>query len=218
MILLRKAVITAVILVFTHFYLPLSWNPKLLISSQILILIVATLILLLSQERLSYKETVKNKSLDKGTTFWIFTFASLGLVLSLIEWSILRNPEGIWTWNLPNTIGLFLLLSGLGFRIYVLQILGKNFSATVQLKANQQLITYGPYSRIRHPSYTGAWLYFIGFGLFLNAISGFFLFTFGLFSAYNKRIKAEEKALIKHFGGQYLQYRVNTHRMIPGLW
>lgn len=211
-----KAVLTAGILLFIHFVLPLIWKPELILSFQVIILLLGTLILLLTQPRLSLSEVKENKGSDKGTTFLIFVFVSLGVLASMLEWALLR--EQAWTWDLLAILGFVSMLAGLGFRVFVIQILGKNFSATVQIKEKQELITQGPYKFLRHPSYTGAWFYFLGFGLFLHTILGTLIFSIGLWFAYQKRIQAEEDTLLQRFGDEYLRYQAKTYRMLPGLW
>ena len=208
MILLKfrfKAVLTAVFLLFIHFVLPLLWNPKLIVSFQILLLLAGTLILLLTQPRISLTEVKENKSSDRGTTLLIVAFVSLGILFSILEWAVLKTQS--WTWDFYSGLGFLAMLVGLSFRIYVIQILGRNFSATVQIKDKQELITNGPYKLLRHPSYTGAWFYFIGFGLFLQVFWGTVIFSLGLWLAYQKRINAEEESLLHTFGDQYLNYQ-----------
>ncbi|MDW3651792.1 MAG: isoprenylcysteine carboxylmethyltransferase family protein [Bacteroidia bacterium] len=176
---------------------------------------VATVVLLITQPRLSLAEMEEKKSSDRGTTYWIFGFASIGILSSVLEWSMLRQFGGFTKLQL---IGMILILLSLSFRIYVIQILGKSFTATVSIEEDQRLIQKGPYSILRHPSYTGAWGYFLGMAIVLNSIAGFLIFFFGLWFAYQRRIAAEEKALTAHFGEEYLKYQARTFKMIPGIW
>lgn len=213
-----KAVLTAIILLFIHFFVPLSWNQALLVSSQILFLMFSTVLLLLSQPRISLSETKKHQHSDKWTTLLILAMASLGLISSILEWAIFRNPLSIWEVNRISMIGLGFILMGLSIRILAIWSLGSSFSATVQIKEKQALITSGLYKYLRHPSYTGAWCMLMGYGLFLNAILGTLLMGIGLFFAYQKRIKTEELTLVDAFGKRYQEYQSRTFRMIPLLW
>lgn len=176
---------------------------------------VATVALLITQPRLSISEAEKDKKSDKGTTYLIFGFASIGILCSVLEWSVLRQTEGFLYLRI---FGFILITFGLSFRVYVIQILGKSFTATVKLREGQQLINTGPYSVLRHPSYTGAWIFFVGMSLVLSSVTGFAIFFIGLWYAYQRRINAEEIALVDNFGEKYLAYQSKTFKMIPGIW
>lgn len=215
---LFKDILTAGMLLLLHFFLPLIWNVKLLTSFHIIILMSATLLLLLSQPRISLTESKKHKKTDKGTTLLILGMASIGLISSLLEWAILRNPHGLWNPNTMSLWGLVCIVLGLGFRIFAIWSLGTNFSTTVQIKQTQKLVTKGIYSYLRHPSYTGAWLMLLGYALFLTAYLGMVLMGVGLIFAYKKRIETEEQTLLKAFGIRYEEYQSRTFRMLPFLW
>ena len=217
---LLKAIFTAFILLFLHFFLPLAFLDKLylLLSPQIVVLLIASLFLLLSQPRISISETKKHQDSDKGTTLLILLIASLGLFSSIFEWSLYRNPSTILSGNIFTITGLILIISGLSFRLYSIWSLGQNFAATVQIKEEQQLITSGIYSYLRHPSYTGAWCMLMGYGVFLSSILGSLLLGLGLLFAYQQRIKTEETTLIQAFGQKYLDYQRTTYRMLPRIW
>jgi protein-S-isoprenylcysteine O-methyltransferase Ste14 len=65
----------------------------------------------------------------------------------------------------------------------------------------------GPYGFIRHPSYTGALVIFIGLGLAIQSW-GAVLSLILLFSlAYGYRMHIEEKALISELGEEYIEYK-----------
>ena len=61
---------------------------------------------------------------------------------------------------IPQTDGILgaaaiLCLCGLGFCLWARAVLGGNWSGTVTLKENHELIVRGPYRLVRHPIYTG---------------------------------------------------------------
>jgi protein-S-isoprenylcysteine O-methyltransferase Ste14 len=56
----------------------------------------------------------------------------------------------VWFW-----IGFVLVASGLGFSVLARVWLGGNWSGTVTLKQDHELIRSGPYRWVRHPIYTG---------------------------------------------------------------
>src|SRR5439155_27089246 len=48
-----------------------------------------------------------------------------------------------------------LCVCGLGFCLWARAVLGRNWSGTVTVKENHELIVRGPYRLVRHPIYTG---------------------------------------------------------------
>ena len=76
----------------------------------------------------------------------------------------------------------------------------------------------GVYRFIRHPSYTGLLLRYLGFGLaFANWLSAALIFL-PLLGATVYRIRVEEAALRERFGDEFLSYSRATKRLIPGVY
>ncbi len=94
-------------------------------------------------------------------------------------------------------------------------ILGKFFSAVVGIQKDQQVIEKGPYKYVRHPSYSGALIIFIGLGLALQSWAAVITLTLLFIIAYGYRIYVEEKALISELGEPYIEYKKRTKRLIP---
>ena len=96
--------------------------------------------------------------------------------------------------------------------------LGTNWSVTLEVRENHQLITQGVYRSIRHPMYTALFVYSLGQALVLpNWVAGpSYLVTFGILFAF--RIGAEERMMLESFGDEYASYMASTKRLVPGLW
>jgi len=94
-------------------------------------------------------------------------------------------------------------------------ILGKFFSAVVGIQKDQQVIEKGPYKYVRHPSYSGALIIFIGLGLALQSWAAVITLILLFIIAYGYRIYVEEKALISELGEPYIEYKKRTKRLIP---
>ena len=96
-------------------------------------------------------------------------------------------------------------------------ILRSNFSTTLGIKKDHQLITAGPYVRVRHPLYTGILLVFLGGALVFNSGAVLVLLAapFTLFFYWQSAV--EEKLLQDHFGEAYRRYRPRTGRFLPRL-
>lgn len=112
-------------------------------------------------------------------------------------------------------IGIFLILAGMAFRWYSIWVLGKFFTSVITIQEGQKVVEKGPYRFIRHPSYSGAMLSFLGFGLALTNWLGLGLVVIGAVIGYSYRIRVEEQALVKGLGQPYLDYMQRTKRFIP---
>jgi protein-S-isoprenylcysteine O-methyltransferase Ste14 len=75
------------------------------------------------------------------------------------------------------------------------------------------LVTHGPYSRIRHPSYLSYMLTMLGLFLALPSIYTIVILI-GIPGYYLLSI-CEEKLLISHFGKEYESYMRRTGRFLP---
>lgn len=95
--------------------------------------------------------------------------------------------------------------------------LGVNWSPSLEIREEHELITRGIYRVIRHPMYASQWLWVIAQPLLLqNWIAGFLnLLVFIAF--YFLRVKAEEQMMLDSFGAQYQDYMKRTGRVLPKL-
>lgn len=115
-------------------------------------------------------------------------------------------------------LGIALIWAGILFRFWSIQTLGRLFSTSLVIQESHQLITKGPYKYLRNPSYTGALMTFIGFGLGVgNWLSLFVMLLAGLV-AYVWRIRVEEKMLAEQFGPTFEEYKKRTWALIPFIW
>ncbi|HET6373860.1 MAG TPA: protein-S-isoprenylcysteine O-methyltransferase [Candidatus Polarisedimenticolia bacterium] len=96
--------------------------------------------------------------------------------------------------------------------------LGTNWSITLEVREQHQLIAHGVYSRIRHPMYAALLLYGIGQTLALpNWVAGpSYLVVMTVLVAL--RLGAEEQMMLDRFGEDYAAYMGVTKRLVPGVW
>jgi protein-S-isoprenylcysteine O-methyltransferase Ste14 len=114
--------------------------------------------------------------------------------------------------------GLVLMIAGQGIRWIAIATLGRFFTPDVSIQKGHAIVEKGLYKFIRHPSYTGSLLTFLGFGLtFSNWLSALVLFV-PMTAVFLYRIHVEEQALTEFFGDAYLQYRRTTKRLFPGIY
>jgi protein-S-isoprenylcysteine O-methyltransferase Ste14 len=95
--------------------------------------------------------------------------------------------------------------------------LGRNWSPTMQIQDEHNLVTHGIYTYIRHPIYAALWLWGCAQPLLLwNWIAGFALLV--VFPPlYFIRIPREEKMMLETFGEEYSLYTERTGRIFPRL-
>jgi protein-S-isoprenylcysteine O-methyltransferase Ste14 len=93
--------------------------------------------------------------------------------------------------------------------------LGLNWSPTLEIREEHELITGGIYAYIRHPMYASQWLWVIAQPLLLqNWIAGFIdLLVFIPF--YLLRVKAEEQLMLEQFGDRYRSYMQKVGALLP---
>jgi protein-S-isoprenylcysteine O-methyltransferase Ste14 len=111
------------------------------------------------------------------------------------------------------TLGVILIVSGLGFSVWARRHLGRNWSSRVVVKEDHVLVRTGPYSRLRHPIYTGILLAFLGTVLIIGEVRGFIAFVL-LGISFAIKSHAEEARMRKTFP-EYEQYRRETSALIP---
>ena len=198
------------------YVLPLLLRLPLLLTWPVLTLAFFCTVLLATQPALSVKESRDHKSTDGWTIWLILGVSGLGQIGSLVEWAYFRGaPQAL---DAPAISGLVLLTIGTSFRLWAIRTLKNAFSATVQIKQGQQLVTSGPYKRLRHPSYTGAWIAMFGAALLMHSYIGLVLLGPGMLLVYMRRIAVEERALEVGFGEEYRCMKERTQRLVPCVW
>ncbi|KAH9952221.1 hypothetical protein B0H21DRAFT_19291 [Amylocystis lapponica] len=131
--------------------------------------------------------------------------------------------------------GILLVLSGSLVRLYCYRTLGKLFTWELSVKEDHRLVTEGPYSVVRHPSYTCAVV--IGLGNALSFLApgswwmecGFMATTWGKILAYVwagfwllvpwvvlGRVNVEDTMLRREFGDEWDAWAKRTpYKLFP---
>jgi protein-S-isoprenylcysteine O-methyltransferase Ste14 len=119
---------------------------------------------------------------------------------------------------IPFFAGLACLVAGLWLLYRSHADLGDNWSITLEVRENHQLVTQGIYRRIRHPMYLALLLHAAGQALVLpNWVAGP-AYGIGFLFLFAGRIAREEQMMQDEFGEEYAAYLARTARLIPGLW
>ncbi|HZB92610.1 MAG TPA: isoprenylcysteine carboxylmethyltransferase family protein [Stellaceae bacterium] len=116
----------------------------------------------------------------------------------------------------PGVIGVALCAVGIGLAVWARFHLGRNWGLPMSRKENPELVTTGPYSRIRHPIYTGVLLAMLGSTLGMSVAWLLALIPFGAYFVYSAR--REEALMLEQFPQQYAAYRRRTKMLLPYLW
>jgi protein-S-isoprenylcysteine O-methyltransferase Ste14 len=115
-------------------------------------------------------------------------------------------------------LGLLVAIVSLAIFQLTHRALGRNWSVSLDVRVDHQLITDGIYQKVRHPMYSAFWLWAFAQALLLpnwvaglSGIVGFGILFFG-------RVSREERIMLDTFGDQYRQYMVRTYRVLPKIY
>lgn len=154
---------------------------------------------------------------DRSTlgVLWLVILVSVAAAIyCAISWRWAALPASP-LWRLSAWI-LFAL--GLALRWWAIVTLGRFFTVDVQIEPDHELVERGPFRVLRHPSYTGLLLAFVGFALSLANWISILVLLVPIAMALLRRIKVEEDALAGALGERYLSYMRRTKRLVPGFY
>jgi protein-S-isoprenylcysteine O-methyltransferase Ste14 len=111
-------------------------------------------------------------------------------------------------------VGAALVAVGVGFAIWARRHIGKNWSGTVTIKQEHELIRTGPYAHIRHPIYTGILLAVAGTAIAIGEYRAIVaLAVIGI--GFVVKAKREESFLATQFGPAFDEHRRQTGFFLP---
>lgn len=117
-----------------------------------------------------------------------------------------------------GALGTIVFVLGLGLRWWAIIVLGRFFTVDVQIAHDHRLVETGPFRFVRHPSYTGVVLAFLGLGFALGNWGALVVMLSPIVAALIRRINVEEEALSAALGETYRAYARRTKRLFPGLY
>jgi len=144
------------------------------------------------------------------------------LVLAVVVFVVSRSRLGGGVLNtrvwLPSTltgvIGVLLLVGGLALALRARAVLGGNWSGTVTIKAEHELIQRGPYHYVRHPIYSAILLMMLGTAV-ADGRALWFVGAALCLAGFTVKARSEEQLLTKHFPDAYPEYRRRVKAIIP---
>jgi protein-S-isoprenylcysteine O-methyltransferase len=154
---------------------------------------------------------------DRGSLalIWLVILASIFAAFTLANAlpQLTLGPAGIY-----RPAGAALFAAGIILRWYAILVLGRFFTVNVAIASDHRLVEAGPYRLLRHPSYTGALLGFLGLGLCLDNWASLALLMVPTSVVFLRRMRIEENALLETFGERYRDYMRRTRRLIPFIY
>lgn len=173
----------------------------------------------LSEAGLGFLKRSRDDSVDADRNSLRFLWVTILLSVTAGILAPSRWPDAAIGGGVPlfwTSCALFGL--GLGLRWYSIFYLGRFFTVNVAIHSRHEIIDTGPYRRIRHPSYSGALLAFLGLALSLDNWVSLALIVLPIGMAFRRRIRVEERALANALGQPYTSYMQRTRRLIPGVY
>jgi protein-S-isoprenylcysteine O-methyltransferase Ste14 len=119
-------------------------------------------------------------------------------------------PVGFWMF----WIGAAVTVGGLLFAVWARLHLGTNWSQSVTIKQDHQLIVSGPYALVRHPIYTGILTGFLGSAIALGQVRGAIGFVL-VFLVLWYKLRMEEQWMRAQFGAPYEAYSRRVAALVP---
>ncbi|HEV2981689.1 MAG TPA: isoprenylcysteine carboxylmethyltransferase family protein [Solirubrobacteraceae bacterium] len=110
-------------------------------------------------------------------------------------------------------VGVALLVCGLGLAVWARVYLGRNWGMPMTQKDEPELVTAGPYKRVRHPIYSGLLAAALGTVLATNLYGLIALAALAAYSIYSAKV--EERQLCATFPAAYPPYKAQTKMLIP---
>ena len=169
--------------------------------------------------RIKATDTKTTQRLEPAATRILRVFLFLIAIVLLwtthipLPWLYLQLwPAGLW----PFWLGAAVTIAGLLFAVWAREHLGRNWSHSVTIKQDHELIATGPYAVVRHPIYTGILTGFLGMAIAISQVRGFLAF-FLIFLALWVKLRIEEKWMRSEFGETYATYARQTAGLVPYL-
>ena len=181
------------------------------ISYAWLVLGILWLLAAIASKRTLQRQTRASRLFHAG-----LVFLGVALLFNLYQWF-----DGGWlaTRIVPDQEvyvfgGAIVTVAGILFCIWARLVLGSNWSGTVTIKENHELVKRGPYQIVRHPIYTGILLGMLGTAFvygFTRCFVGVLICGF----AFWLKSQIEEQFMVQQFGEQYAQYCREVRALIP---
>jgi protein-S-isoprenylcysteine O-methyltransferase Ste14 len=163
------------------------------------------------------RRTAKKESF--AARYGVMLIEVLGFVL-LFDGDVTSGILNQRAFNLPQGLrdsGVVMIWTGIALALWARWHLGQYWSGRITIKEDHKLIRTGPYSRLRHPIYSGLDLAVIGSALAIDrwrCVLGVCVIILGFWI----KGKREEAMLAGQFGVAFNEHRRQTGFVLPKLW
>jgi protein-S-isoprenylcysteine O-methyltransferase Ste14 len=127
-----------------------------------------------------------------------------------MSWSVLALPA--WA----RWAGVLVGIVCLPFLVWIHRTMGRYYLDRLELRDDHELITSGPFSRIRNPMYLVLLTYAAAMGLVTSYLLNI-LFSLITIASMNWLVSQEEEMMLERFGDEYRTYMKRTGRFLPRL-
>ena len=132
-------------------------------------------------------------------------------------WGLVKQPQNLFMFPVQSIIGMALIIIGLIIMLVGQVTLWRNYSGTVVIRVDHQLITHGIYSFTRNPIYLGGIMVVTGLPVYAASLYGFLVMLI-LIPIILNRIRLEEKLLTEEFQDAFQKYKETTKQVIPFIY
>lgn len=163
------------------------------------------------------EHSIAPRSSREKLSLVFITVGSLGVVLAAVfelrfRYKLHPPPASMWV-----ICGAALSALGFGLRLWAIAALGRHFSSSLRVSADQSVVDSGPYRWVRHPAFSGVLLLSSGLALAFASMAAAGVTLGVLLPAYLFRIRLEEEQLIATLNASYAVYRARTKALVPFL-
>ena len=151
-------------------------------------------------------------SFDRSSILIIWIVLIISITAAIFESMHFGYPS---SFKFYYYAGMSTIILGMILRITAILSLRKRFTTNIAIQDDHSLKTDGLYKHLRHPSYTGSLISFLGLGIAFGNWLSLVTLIVPITGIFIYRIKLEEEMLLKHFGKEYEDYKKKSKRIIP---
>ena len=151
----------------------------------------------------------------------LFQACVISLAFLLLFTNRLRFGPLAWRFVPASSTALYtgfgFTIAGLLFAVWARFFLGRNWSATVTVKQDHELVRTGPYAVVRHPIYAGLTLALLGTTIAVGELRGLVAVAIAVIG-WRLKFRTEETFMTEQFGTEYVDYKRRVKALIPFVW
>lgn len=141
----------------------------------------------------------------------IILFNVAAALVPFLSWGNVRPSRSV------RAAGAAVFAAGWILGLVSLRRLGSNYSRPVLIKPDHELVTDGPYSRVRHPLYTASFVIYFGLCLAMGSVLGLVFGMVVVVPRFMSVADYEEELLEDEFQGEYRDWVSRTGKFLPRL-